>query len=128
MTKDSYYFKHDSNARHDPKSMALINKCGLEGYGRFWVIIEIMRESSKYKIEDKPYVWQSLSQELKCTVQEVKDFFNDCVEFELFVKDEGFFYSESLLQRMAHLDLVRNKRKFAADVKHGNETRNHWDD
>lgn len=31
--KDCYYFPHDSNARSDPKIMALIQKYGIEGYG-----------------------------------------------------------------------------------------------
>ena len=49
MSKDAYYFKHDAHARHDPKIRALINKYGLDGYGKFWVIIEMLREETTYK-------------------------------------------------------------------------------
>ena len=77
--KDSYYFQHDSNARNDPKLKALMNTYGLEGYGRFWIIIEMMRESSCYKLEDQAYVWESLAEYCKAELQEVQKFVDDCV-------------------------------------------------
>lgn len=127
--KDAYYFKHDSNARHDPKIKALINKYGLEGYGRFWVIIEMLREASNYKLEDEQYIWDALAEQMKCNVIEVKEFVKDCTEvFKLFVQDDGFFYSASLLDRMIKLDEKRKKTKFAADYRHGNTTINKWDE
>ena len=42
MSKDAYYFSHDSNAKDDPKCMVLIDQLGLEGYGIFWVLIETL--------------------------------------------------------------------------------------
>lgn len=119
--KDARYFKHDANARHDPKIKALINKYGIEGYGRFWIIIEMMREATHYKLEDKLYVMDALAEEMKCTSEQAKNLMEDCVLiFELFTKDNGFYYSESFLSRMVSLELVRSKRKLAADIRHGN--------
>lgn len=127
--KDAYYFKHDSNARHDPKIKALINKYNIEGYGRFWVVIEMLREASNYKLEDKAYIWDALAEQMKCPVPQVKVFIKDCIEeFELFVQEDGFFYSASLLGRMTILNEIRSKRKFAADVRHGNQTKTKWDE
>ena len=115
MAKDAYYFKHDSNARTDPKIKALINKYGIEGYGRFWIVIEVLRESARYKLEDKKYLWEALAEQMKCEVKEVKQFIKDCSdEFELFVQDNGFFYSASLLKRMTELDAIKEKRREAA--------------
>jgi len=117
--KDSYYFKHDSNARNDPKIKALINKYGMEGYGRFWVIVEMMREDSTYKLADKQYIWNALAEQMQCTCKEVQEFIKDCVkDFELFIQEDGFFYSSSLLGRMAKLDNIRQKRSYAAQVMH----------
>ena len=114
MAKDAYYFKHDTNARHDPKIKSLINKYGLEGYGRFWVIIEMLREAERYKLEDKKYIWEALAEQMKIDVKDVKQFIKDCVEdFELFIQEDGFFYSNSLLQRMIKLDEIREKRREA---------------
>ena len=80
MPKDAYYFKHDSNARNDPKIKALKQKYGIEGYGRYWIIIEILRESTGYKIIDKMYNWQSIALEFKCELPEVMKFMNDCID------------------------------------------------
>ncbi len=122
MVKDARYFKHDANARHDPKIKALIKTYGIEGYGRFWVIIEILRESSHYRLEDESYIWDSLAEELKCTQDEVKKFVSDCCKiFKLFEQDEGFFYSTSLLNRMIQLDQIREKRVAAANTRWGKE-------
>ena len=120
--KDAYYFKHDSNARHDPKIKALINKYGVEGYGRYWIIIENLRDQSNYKLNDKQYTWDALAQEFCCTSEKSKEFVKDCIEkFDLLEDGDGFFYSMSLMQRMQELDDLRLKRKHAADVRWGNE-------
>lgn len=116
--KDAYYFKHDSTARHDPKIQALIKKYKLEGYGRFWIVIEMLRSSSGYKLEDKSYVWLALAEQMLCSVDEAKKFIKDCIEeFELLIQGDGFFYSMSLLDRMNKLDEIRQKRKFAAEIR-----------
>ena len=116
--KDAYYFKHDSNARNDPKIKSLISKYGLEGYGRFWVVIEMLRESAHYKLEEEEYIWDALAEQMKCDVKEVKAFIKDCVEkFKLFIQEDGYFYSASLLERMIKLDEIREKRKRAAESR-----------
>lgn len=120
--KDAYYFKHDSNARNDPKIKALIHKYGIEGYGRFWIIIEMLRESSNYKLEDEVYMWDALAEQMKCSVDETKKFVEDCCEiFKLFIQADGFFYSMALTVRMEKLDEIRQKRKYAAEVRWGKD-------
>jgi hypothetical protein len=116
--KDACYFTHDDNARHDPKIKALIKKYNIEGYGRFWVIIEIMRSTKGHKLIDKPYVLEALAEELKCSLDEIKKFLDDCVRFELFIKEDGFYYSESLGWRMAKLESIISKNRTAAYIMH----------
>ena len=48
MRKEAYYFSHDSNAKDDPKSSLLIEELGLEGYGIYWVLIEVLRDQPGY--------------------------------------------------------------------------------
>ena len=106
--KDARYFTHDDNARHDPKIRALIKKYGMEGYGRFWVIVETMRETTGHKITDKKYVLEAFAEQMQCSAEQVKGFIKDCIEeFELFAHGEGYFYSISLLERMAKLEAMR---------------------
>ena len=49
MANNAYYFSHDSNAKDDPKCMLLIDQLGLEGYGIFWILIEVLREQPEYR-------------------------------------------------------------------------------
>jgi hypothetical protein len=119
MASNVGYFTHDHNARQDPKIRALIKKYKIEGYGRYWIIIEIMRETSGYKIIQKKYVYEALAEQMLCTANEVKEFIKDCIEeFELFVQDDGFFYSPSLIFRMTKLENLRSGRQKGAYVMH----------
>ena len=117
--KDARYFTHDDNARNDPKMRALIKKYGMKGYGMFWVLIETMRETTGYKIQFKKYVLEALAEQMQCTTETVNAFIKDCIEeFELFIKQDSFFYSESLIIRMAKLETFRLNKQRGAYVMH----------
>lgn len=46
--KDAYFFSHDCNARNDPKILALRSVYGAEGYGVYFMLVEILREQPEY--------------------------------------------------------------------------------
>ena len=116
--KDAYYFSHDSNAWHDPKILALRSVYGVEGYGRYWIIIEMMREADGYRLENGKYMRNALAMQMQCTVEQADKFITDCInEFELFKQTDGYFWSESLLRRMEKLDNVREQRSLAAHAR-----------
>jgi len=100
--KDAYYFSHDANARHDPKCSALIAAYGMEGYGRYWVIIEMLREEADHRLEiSASYVRNALAVQMQCDVDAAHKFVQDCIgEFQLFETDGDYFWSNSLLRRM----------------------------
>lgn len=99
--KKTAYFSHDSDARRDPKMVALIDKYGMTGYGAFWCIIEIMREQDGYRLPNKKFAFEALKRELKMELSETKKYIEALVkEFELLRSDEKYFWSESLLERM----------------------------
>jgi len=117
--KDTRYFTHDEGAAHDDKTRALIKKYGMKGYGMFWIIIENLRRDGRYRLKEKKYVWESLADQTLTSVDEIKKFIKDCIdEFELFVQSDGFFYSESLIERMAKLEAIRDKNRTAAYIMH----------
>jgi hypothetical protein len=119
MNKDVRYFSHDADARHDPKIIAMMKKYGVEGYGRFWIIVEEMRTQRGQKLSDKSYNMDSLAAQFKCSTEDVKKFMQDCVEeFELFIKEDDFYYSESLIERMSYLKTAIKKKSNAAYVMH----------
>lgn len=101
MKTEAYYFSHDLNARNDPKILILRSVYGMEGYGRYWVLIEMMREQKDYKIMLNKYIWNALAMQMQCTPEEAREF----VEFSikeacLFASDGKAFWSESLRRRM----------------------------
>lgn len=111
--KSTYYFSHDSNARHDIKIQALRSVHGVAGYGKYWIIIEMMRESAGYKLKlNNKVLLIALSREFECSADEVKNFINDCIyDFGLFICDDDFFWSDSLVQRMELAEIKRNASK-----------------
>lgn len=111
--KDAYYFSHDSNSRHDFKIQALRSVYGMRGYGMYWVIIEMMRDTEDYKLPlNQKIVHIALSRELECTPEEAKQFINDCIyEFGLFTADESHFWSDSLVRRMEIKNVKRDANR-----------------
>ena len=111
MPKDAYYFSHDSNARSDPKLMALINTYGMEGYGKWWVIVEMLREQCGYKLKKCEWSTNALAMAMLCDTNSADKFINDCIHrFELLECDDDYFWSNSLLRRMEMREEQRQKR------------------
>jgi hypothetical protein len=49
MKKDAYFFPHFSNARHDRKLKRVIKDLGPEGYGLYFMLLEVLREQIDYR-------------------------------------------------------------------------------
>jgi hypothetical protein len=49
MKKDAFYFPHFSNASRDKKINRLEKELGIEGYGIFFKLLEVLREESEFK-------------------------------------------------------------------------------
>lgn len=92
--KESYYFSHDCGSSRDTKIIKLRRKYGWEGYGVFWVIIEIIRETSEYEVEIDAV--DDLLFEFKIK-REIFDYLFEC---NLLQKDNSCFWSDSLKKRM----------------------------
>jgi len=121
MKKDAYYFSHDSNARNDIKITALRSIYGSEGYGWYFMILEIMREQEKYCINmNSKFAYASIATDLRADESQVKTFINNCVnEFDLFDLIDGLLFSKSLLARMEKLDAKRAQASEAARARWG---------
>lgn len=116
--KDAYYFSHDANARNDTKILSMRSIYGSEGYGWYWIIVEMLREQQNYKIELGKYVWNALAMQMQCTADAAQKYVEDCInEFNLFVSDGEFFWSESLIRRMKSKDEKSEKAKRAAEAR-----------
>lgn len=106
--KDAFYFPHDSNAHDDEKCIILMAELGLEGYGAFWLLIELLREKPEYKCSVKllPHYAQRYCVELSILEQVI-------TKYDLFTTNDGFFYSESLMRRMEKVEQKREQARNA---------------
>ena len=79
------------------------------------MIVELMRESSDYKIPcGKRTFYTTMANMMGCNEEKAKQYIADCVEeFELFKTDGDFLWSDSLLHRMQIKDDLRKKRSAA---------------
>lgn len=118
--KDAYFFSHDCNARNDPKILALRSVYGAEGYGVYFMLVEILREQPDYKLAVNKYIWSTLAMQMQVEASKLEQIINDCcTEFSengntLLVNDGEYLYSESLLRRMGKVDDISNLRREAA--------------
>lgn len=119
MSKDAYYFSHDSNAKDDPKCVLLIEQLGLEGYGIFWILIETLREQPGYKY---PLVLlPALSRRFNTTFEKMKAV---VTKYNLFqIEGNEFFFSHSLNERMNKLDSKRESNRIAGQISAANKKR-----
>lgn len=105
MSKEAYYFSHDSNARNDLKIIKLRRQLGLEGYGAYWCLIEMLREADEQKlplsgIDDLAYSFGISSEKLTTVIK----------SYDLFKLDEDSFYSERLRRNMAQYAQLKEVR------------------
>lgn len=113
MAKKTPFFSHDMNARHDPKMTAMRGVYGVQGYGIFWILVEMMGEADGYKLSMKgKYDFDSYAMQANSERNTVVTFVNDCInEFELFQSDGYYFWSPSLLRRMEYRDQKSEKAR-----------------
>jgi len=109
MNKDAYYFPHFSNARNDRKILRLRRELGTEGYGIYFMILEILRDSSDYKypIEDIDL----LADEFKVSEPKVRTVICNYQLFE--IDDNQMFFSAKFNEYLAPYIRMKEQRRLA---------------
>lgn len=108
MSKDAYYFSHDSNARNDEKILKLRMKHGWEGYGIFWAIVEMLREEEDFELQAD---YECIAFALQTDAELVQSII---CNFDLFVLHDFAFFSASLKERM---NQRKNKENRISEVR-----------
>ena len=107
MANNAYYFSHDSNAKDDPKCMLLIDQLGLEGYGIYWVLVEVLREQNgfQYPLNLVPILARRYNTTAEKMLTVIK-------KYGLFEVVEDTFFSLSLIKRMDKMNTsIEQKRQ-----------------
>jgi hypothetical protein len=120
--KESFWFSHDSNARHDPKICSMRLQYGTEGYGLYWAIVEMLRSEADCRLDMNKCTWNAIAMQMQCKPDFVKQFVEDCIaEHFLFIEEDGMFYSHSLIKRLEKGKDISKKRKEAAEARWAKE-------
>ena len=108
MEKDAYYFPHFCNARHDRKIRRLRKELGAEGYGIFFMILEVLREQIDftYPMEDIDL----LAEEFSVSEQKLRTVISNYQLFEIDEKQQ-FFSPKLLLYLEPYLKSREEKRE-----------------
>jgi len=94
------YLQHQSNSFTDIKVIKMRSKLGIESYGIFWALLELLfNEENKLCIDD----YSVLAFSLQCDADKLKSVIED---FDLFVIEDGCFYSKRLNN---HIDTINSK-------------------
>lgn len=93
MSKETFYFSHDYNARADRKIVNVIMKHGMTGIGVYWCLVEMLYEEGGYM----PTEYERISFELRTDTKVIQSIIND---FELFKTDLDKFWSDAVLERL----------------------------
>jgi len=100
------YFNHDSGSFTDIKIIKMRSKLGIESYGIFWALLELLfSEENKLCVDD----YDSLAFGLQCDPSILKQVIED---FDLFVIEDNCFYSRRLNN---HIEEINNKSKKAKE-------------
>ena len=108
------YFNHDSIARNDYRIIKMRSKLGMESYGIFWAVLEMLfTEENKLCIDD----YDSLAFGLQCDSKVLKQVIED---FDLFVVEDGCFYSRRLNNHIEEINNKSNKAKQSINKRWNN--------
>ena len=91
----------------------------MEAYGLYWVLIEIMHESSDSKLTCN--LIDGIAYQINVDITFLKEFYNECIAIELFVTDGVTYWSERVLRNKELLNEKRNLKSIAG--KKGMENR-----
>lgn len=112
MKKDAYYFPHFSNARNDAKLIKLRRVLGIEGYGLYFMLLEVLREQTEFKmpldsIEDLAYEWHISKEKIASVVNDFGLF--EIIEYTFF-SPKLIFYLKPYIEKSERARLAARKR------------------
>lgn len=108
IDKEGVYFPHFSNARNDRKIRRLRKDLGVEGYGIFMMLLEILRDQPdlRYPVRDIDL----LESEIGATTAKIEVVIR---RYELFEIDDACFYSPRLFEYLEPYFKAREQRSLA---------------
>ena len=109
MNKDAFYFPHFSNARHDRKVKRITKELGVEGYGIYFMLLEVLRDQPQmqYPMDDIDL----LADEFRTSEQKVRTVICNYKLFD--VTTDHRFFSPKLIEYMEPYFKMKEQRRIA---------------
>jgi len=99
--KDSYWFRHDSNAGRGLKMRKMAHIYSHWGKGIYWDVVEILRDQERYRFESDESSLKLLCDLIGCKAENrFLSWFKDCLKIGLFLEENGFFTCPPLSANM----------------------------
>lgn len=111
--KDAYYFPHFYNARNDDKILKLRRILGLEGYGAYFCILEMLRGEKDFSLPLESI--ENIAFELRKDKEYILTIINS---FDLFIIDNNEFFSPKLIDFLQPY-LMRKEKARVAGIASG---------
>lgn len=118
------YLQHDVDASEDPKCAALIDELGVEAYGRYWLLLEVMARASSPCIDlTRRGARAALQRALRTDAEGLMGFLHDLADFGLIAADRleaGMVESDSFCRRREEMQAnFENGKKGGRPPKKG---------
>lgn len=110
--ENRYWFKHDLNARNDPKLQLIWSKLGLEGIGLYWCIVEKLYESKGIIMRSH---CDGIAFEMRVDSEKLKTVLNS----DLFEHDDKKFWSKRVLDRISSIERISEIQRNNANKRWG---------
>ena len=109
--KESFYFSHDSNARNDVKIIKLRRQLGMEGYGIYWCLIEMLRDAPGNKLPIESI--DDIAFSINCSKEKVEAVIRN---YDLFIIEDETFFSDRLIRSMNQYKELKSSRSKAGKI------------
>lgn len=109
MNKDAYYFPHFSNARSDRKILRLRKELQIEGYGIYFMLLEVLRDTDNYRYP--MYDIDLLAEEFNTSEQKIRTVICNYGLFE--VDEDNNFFSAKFDEYLQPYLKMKEQRRIA---------------
>jgi len=116
---EGLYFPHFATARTNRKIKRLLRRYGPSGYGRYFMLLEMIVACSSYVYALFDEDWEIIVDELQfADVEEARVFVQTCVQWDLLQSDDNLsaLHCRGLVRRMAARDKTRERLQRAGQA------------
>lgn len=112
--EETIWFPHNKDTHTTPEMSAMLNRYGLEGYGAWNLLMEVLRGEVNYKFDiARSFGYEVLATAMRITSDRVREILNDFIEvYKILQTDGTYIWSEYLTTKMEYWE---NRKKVLSE-------------